>query len=148
MIDAANDWLVERVVGLLEHQVLPAVEDRSARTALQLVVGLLDNLAPRLGAAADLASREDGLRRRLCRDLPPDLARRTVLDPEQGGGGPDEVSRARVSRALRLVRDDPEALSEPSTQAWLSACRQELARTSALEMTLMRSTRYYISMSS
>ncbi|HJQ45365.1 MAG TPA: hypothetical protein VJ870_03430 [Amycolatopsis sp.] len=137
--------LLAIVTGILDAQVLAAIEGRTARSALHLVVGILDNLAPRVEQQAALRSLDQEVVGGLLRTLPPRLAGEIPSDTSVDAPAP--ALRRRVSRALRTLRDRPEMLSDARVSDWLQTCRAGLEQRSDAEIARMRPTRYYTSLS-
>ena len=135
--------LLAIVTGILDDQVLPAIGGRGARSALHLVVGILDNLAPRVVEEPALRAMDDEVVGGLLRTLPPGLLGGLLSDIDASASAPGR----RMSLALRTLRDRPEMLSDDGVSAWVRRCRPVLEQRSAAEIARMRPTRYYKSLS-
>ena len=133
------DHIIGLVVRILDSQVVPAVTDREARASLLLMLGMLDNVGPRVQERRDLASLDAQVLDRMLASLPDEVA--TALSGTAG-----ECGTARSLRAvLRRLRDRPEALETDAMRAWISSCLKELGKRSEVEIAMMRPTRYFAS---
>lgn len=132
--------LIEAIVALLESQILPAVEDRSARSTLLLAVGMLDNLAGRVEEKRDLVERDTDAVRRLVTAIPDGL-RPIGLDTEIANAEYRDLS-AVLTSTFRALPAREGWLEDPEVDAWLDLCLSELRRRNAEEIALVRPTRY------
>lgn len=129
--------LLELVVRELEDTVLPAVDDRSARSMLWIIIGLLDNLATRVVEDPALAAGRATPIREVLDDLPAALER--VHASAEGHADDDRLRLVEALRRLRAL--EPQTWGE-AEEDWLARCRDAAAARTAAELERMRSTRY------
>lgn len=134
--------LVEAITALLEAQILPAVDERSARATLLLAVGMLDNLAGRIEERHDLVELDTRAAHRLIDALPPGLRPAAAT----ADSGFRDLSAA-LTVVLRELAARPALVEDPEVGEWLRLCGDELRRRNAEEMALVRPTRYLRSQS-
>jgi hypothetical protein len=133
--------VLERVVAILEGQVLAEVGTDHARASLLLACGLLDNLSTRVEESSSVRAEDTALVADLADHLPGVLR-----------SGPDDEDSAdptgAVTRGLRELRRRRELFERQDVQAWMTTCHRALSSRTGLQIQLMRPTRYYSSQSS
>jgi hypothetical protein len=129
------------LVEILEVQVLPAVDGRQARVALQLVAGLLDNMATRIEESSEMQAREREFLLMLEQTMPSTLSHFAPAGPQPESSRTDR----RLSSVLRSLRANPTVITEAAVSDWLEICRRTLKDRSEIQARLMRPTRYLTS---
>jgi hypothetical protein len=129
--------LLALLVAVLEDQVLPSVGGESSRSALLLVTGMLDNLSVRVEEHPQRRDASVQMAMRMLETAPPVVGK---LPPADAGSekSPDRI----LSAVFQAIRASPSLLTDPEVLRWLATCREGLTRRTAVEMSLMRPTRY------
>lgn len=128
--------LLDRVVRIVEEQVVPTLADPDQRSTLLILAGLLDNLSTRVEEQPDLVRSRVLLLHSMLESRPTQLlAGEPPLDTDS-----EAALRSELTTSFRRLNNLP--LPQPEVEQWLSYCRDLLLRHNDLEVQRMRPTRY------
>lgn len=133
--------LLALLVAVLEDQVLPSVGGESSRSALLLVTGMLDNLSVRVEEHPQRRDASVQIAVRLLETAPPVVGKLPPTEADADAGSGRSADRL-LSTVFQAIRASPSLLTDPEVLRWLGTCREGLRRRTAVEMSLMRPTRY------